>query len=634
MVLLLAGCATPIEVERISPRRAERALTSNVITTGEISPDSKIVLQKNGLWQYYQSNPVAAIGLLHRAVQERRADADILFALSETSFHLAQESGDQRYYLAATVYAFAFLFPADPARRPDEFDPRLRVAVDIYNRGLTSTFASADRSDVTFHSGTFALPFGTIDIVFDPASARWGNAVLSKFVPADELKVSGLRNDYRKYGLGATLAADASPLVKQTGFQVAPLVKVPVTALLRIENSPGALAGGHLHGRIDVYPAFDPSTVSIDGQSVPLAASPTAALAYGLSDPQIWASEHAAFLNGSFLDRIPSQLVGLEPYRPGQFPVVFIHGTASSSGRWADMINDLESDPTIRDHFQFWAFQYNTGNPVAFSALQLRRDLQAAVTKLDPYGKDPALHNMVLIGHSQGGLLAKMLVVDSGPRIWNAVSKTPLEQLRVSEKTRELLREAVFLKPMPDVGRVIFIATPQRGSFVAGSWIGELAVRLVTLPLGIASALADTVNNNQLNVKRGAGAFNSVWGMNPGNPALNALADTPVAPNIAAHSIIAVQGNGPVETGDDGVVTYKSAHIDGVQSELVVRSAHSAQGEPLTIAEVRRILMLHLAQACAHGCSQPSVPDGEFVRPAQPGHASAPAPSATSIMSR
>ena len=609
LLLLLAGCATPVQVERIDPRDVQRELTSNVISTGEISADTQIVLEQKDLWQFYQSNPETAIALLHRTVTAGQADPDTLFALAEMSFHYAafhgtQKSDDRAYYLASAVYAYAFLFPDDPAQRPNEFDPRVRTAANIYNRGLTSAFTSTDRSRVVLRSGTFELPFGSIDIAFDPASARWGGLILSDFTPADELRVIGLRSDYRKHGLGASLAADVTSQTRQTGFQLAPHVKVPVTALLRIDLPPAALAGGHLRGDIEVYPAFEPSVVTLGGERVPLRADPSVALGYGLSDPQIWASEYAGFMNGSLLNRRPSQLVGLEPYRPGQFPVVFIHGTASSSGRWADMINDLQEDPVIRDHFQFWFFEYNTGNPIPFSALQLRQALEGAVQKLDPQGKDPALHDMVLIGHSQGGLLAKMMVVDTGSRIWDAVSNKPLDQLRVSDKTRELLRQALFFKPVPEVRRVIFISTPQHGSYVAGSWVGDLAARLITLPIGLTSALADVLKGNidALRMKRGVGGFNSVWGMTPDNPALQAFAAIPIAPNVAAHSIIAVQGDGPIETGDDGVVTYKSAHIDGVQSELVVRSGHSSQANPHTIAEVRRILLLHLKEACPTGC--------------------------------
>ena len=252
------------------------------------------------------------------------------------------------------------------------------------------------------------MPFGTIDVVYDQATARWGNLTLVEFTPADELRIKRLQNCYRQAGIGAPLAADATEPAEEKGFQVAPEVKVPVTALLRIDLSQHDLAQGHLHGTINVYPAFEPSTVEIDGQSVPLEVDTSAAFAYGLSDPQIWRSEFGGFLSGDYFNKDRFPIDGLEPYRPGQIPVVFIHGTASSSGRWADLVNDLQSDPGIRDHFQFWWFSYSTGNPTPFSALRLRTAIEDAVRELDPQGKDPALRQIVLIGHSQGGLIAKM----------------------------------------------------------------------------------------------------------------------------------------------------------------------------------------------------------------------------------
>ena len=604
LLLLLADCATPVQVEQIDPRAVQQELTSNVISTGDLSEPTQIVLHRQDLTERFENDPEGAIASLHRTVTAGEPDPDTLFALAEMSFHHAEDTGKQAYYLAAAIYAYAFLFPDDPAQRPDGFDPRLRTASDLYNRGLTSGFVSADRSRVLLRSGRYALPFGTIDVTYDAATARWGNLTLVDFTPADELHIKGLQNRYRQRGIGAPLAADATEPVEKNGFQVAPEVKVPVTALLRIDVSRQSLAEGHLRGNIDVYPAFEPSTVAIRSQSVPLEVDTSAAFAYGLSDPKIWRSEFGGFLSGDYFDKNRFPIDGLEPYRPGQIPVIFIHGTASSSGRWADLVNDLQSDPVIREHFQFWWFSYTTGNPTPFSALRLRTAIGEAVHELDPRGKDPALRQIVLIGHSQGGLLAKMLVIDSGSRLWNAMSNKPLDQLNVSPQTRDLLRRAAFVTPQPDVRRVIFIATPQHGSFVAGSTIGQLAGRLVTLPTSVATALGEAVagNPDAVSLSPGSAGFGSVWSMTPDNPALQALAAIPISPTVAAHSIIAVQGDGPIETGDDGVVSYKSAHIDGVASELVVRSGHSVQSNPHTVAEVRRILLLHLAQACPQGC--------------------------------
>jgi pimeloyl-ACP methyl ester carboxylesterase len=611
LLLFLTGCATPIRVDRVGAREVHRELTSNVISTGDISPDSQIVLQQRGLWQYYQSDPTGAIALLHQAAAAEQPDSDVLFALAEMSFRRAEDTGVQADYLAATIYAYAFLFPNDRARQPNEFDPRVRIASDVYNRSLTSAFESPDSSLVGLQSGTFALPFGTIHITFNQESARWGHLVLSVFTPADELRVHGLRSIYTRHGLGAPLAAETTSNVNVSGFQVEPGVKVPVTALLRLGSDGSALTSGHLQGRIDVYPAFEPSAVEIAGQSVPLEVEITAAFAFGLSDPKVWESEYAGFLNGDFFHQTAAQLVALEPYRPDQIPVIFIHGTASSPGRWADLINDLQSDPAIRENCQFWSFTYASGSPTAFSAMQLRIAIEEAVQKLDPDGNDPVLKRMVLIGHSQGGLIAKLLVIDSGSRLWDALSREPLDQLRISASTHELLRKALFVTPVPGVRRVIFIATPQHGSFVAGSAIGQLLAGLVTPPSSLTTALRDVTEDNPKALKTSPSPlqFGSLSFMTPGSPLSTALAAIPISPNVAAHSIIAIQGRGPIETGDDGVVSYQSAHIDAVQSEIVIRAGHSVQGDPQTVAEVRRILLLHLAEACPASCS-PAVPPG------------------------
>ena len=338
LLLLLAACATPVQVDRADPRVVQRELTSDVISTGNISEPTQIVLHRQDLTERFESDPEGAIVSLHRTITAGKLDPDALFALSELSFRHAEDTGNHAYYLAAAVYAFAFLFPDDPAQRPNGFDPRFRTASDLYNRGLTSGFASADRSRVLLRSGRYELPFGTIDVTFDPATARWGNLMLVDFTPADELHIKGLQNRYRQRGIGAPLAADATEAVKETGFQVAPEVKVPVTTLLRIDVSRRDLAQGHLRGKIDVYPAFEPSSVVIRGQSVPLEVDTSAAFAYGLSDPKIWRSEFAGFLKGDYFDKNRFPIDGLEPYRPGQIPSSTVPGPAQAVGPIWSMI--------------------------------------------------------------------------------------------------------------------------------------------------------------------------------------------------------------------------------------------------------------------------------------------------------
>jgi hypothetical protein len=282
-------------------------------------------------------------------------------------------------------------------------------------------------------------------------------------------------------------------------------------------------------------------------------------------------------------------------------PVILIHGTASSAFRWADMVNDLLEEPEIRDHFEFWFFTYATGNPIPYSALQLRTAIEGAVAQLGGVQADPALGRITLIGHSQGGLLAKMVVIDPGDRLWDGMIRRPLSSLRLSAKSRRLLYETLFPKPVPEVQRVIFIATPQHGSYVAAMSLSQLIGRLVSLPLSVTEAGREVLSGNGGNVIMGQGTLRlgSVYGMSPNSPLIKSLAAIPIAPGVHAHSIIPVSTSGPLAEGNDGVVRYASAHIDGVDSELVVHSGHSTQSNPATIAEVRRILLLQLSTSGA-----------------------------------
>ena len=193
----------------------------------------------------------------------------------------------------------------------------------------------------------------------------------------------------------------------------------------------------------------------------------------------------------------------------------------------------------------------------------------------------------------------------------SAISREPLDQLRLQPETRELLQQSLFLEPEPFVGRVVFVATPHRGSYLAEYSLGSFIAGFVRLPFNVLRASGDILTNNPdaFRFDPARTRIGSIYGMTPGSPLITGLADIPVATGIPAHSIVAVRGDGPVEDGGDGVVRYQSAHIDGVELELIVRSGHSVQSNPQTVLELRRILLLHAEEACARdgiGCAAPS----------------------------
>jgi len=333
---------------------------------------------------------------------------------------------------------------------------------------------------------------------------------------------------------------------------------------------------------------------------VPLESDSSAALAYRLEGAPIWDFELAGFRNGDL--SLPgvgkgsdaTGLFMLHPYHPNMIPVVFVHGTASSPARWAEMANELLGDPAIASRYQLWFFLYNSGNPIVLSAMRLRESLQAVRRDVDPEGKDGALNQMVVIGHSQGGLLTKMMVVDSGNRFWNNVTSVPFDQAQLDPETRDLGSRAMFFKPQPFVTRVIFIATPHRGSYMASNPIVKFGNKFINLPGGLARTAVALGNLRESSMMGTPFTIpTALDNMDSSNRFIKALSAPPIAPGVHAHSIIPVKGTGPVDDGNDGVVEYKSAHIGGVESQLVVRSGHSTQATPETIEEVRRILYEH-----------------------------------------
>jgi len=591
------GCAPPIRVRPADADTVHRTLTGNVLSSGSPSLETKNTLYRRDLHDRYDKDPAAALADLHAIAVGPDGDSRDLLALAELSFQHGRRSNDRRYYVAAMVYAYAYLFPGGEAEPPSAFEQGTRLAADLYNRGFVEGGKLEAGKPLDLHAGTYEASFGPLEVDVDRSGFVWGNRELVEFTPVADLEVQGLRNRYRQQGIGAPLAATSVARVGTTGPQIqARRARVPATVLVRIEDPRGQLATSHVRGVLELYPAFAASRVVIDGREIPLEVERTATLAYELSDTPIWKRELRGFF-GQPPDEVelPS-LSSLEPYQRGRIPVVFVHGTASSPGRWAEMVNELEADDRIRDHYFFVFFFYDTGNPIAYSAMGLRDLMTEAVTAADPDGDDPCVQDIVVIGHSQGGLLAKMTAIESGSRFWDSISDVPFEQVDFDPQVRALVHRALFIEPLPAVKRIIFIATPHRGSFVASKRISHWLTRMVRFPSELLAVGAETLrlrDSHDYDV-RSHRMSTSVDDMTPGSRFIRNLDAMPVVDGVATHSIIAVKGDGPIETGNDGVVEYSSAHLDGVESELVVRSSHSTQGNPHTIAEVRRILLEHL----------------------------------------
>lgn len=341
---------------------------------------------------------------------------------------------------------------------------------------------------------------------------------------------------------------------------------------------------------LDLYNPLCETACCLGSEKFPLARDLTASVVYGLH-------AHAqSSLEGFLRPGDPhdaAKLYFLEPYQPGKIPLVLVHGLLSNPDTWADIYNELLAHPELMERYQVWAFRYSTGAPFVRSASELRSFLNRVQTRFDPDGCNGALRSTVLVGHSMGGLISRLMVSSSGEEVWDSIANLPLERVATNEPTRATLAERLYFDPSPLVQRVVFIATPHRGSGLAGRAIGKVAETLITQNDPAYEQLKqDNVGGFKESVTRRLPT--SIDLLNPEEPFLGTIQRLRFSRRVHLHSIIGTGVPPLMPGGSDGVVTVESAHLEGVESEAQVAATHTGiLRDPQTVEELIRILRVH-----------------------------------------
>jgi pimeloyl-ACP methyl ester carboxylesterase len=423
-----------------------------------------------------------------------------------------------------------------------------------------------------------------------------------KFV--DDFAIKNLDREFKTPGVGVPLMAirkfDLRKLEGRQGVEkfLMPRQVYPMTALLKLDPP----STGEDYGlRLELHDPLVERRVERNGRLEPLASDLTTPLVYHFARSPLPILQEIGLLDPQWLEKLAG-LYMLHPYEPGKIPVVLVHGLRSSPAAWMKVINDLRGDPNLRDRYQFWLFMYPTGTPFPASASKLRQGLDELRQVIDPNFDDNALDRTVLVGHSMGGLISKMLIESSGDEVWKLVGRRPFEELQATPEHKEMLRRTFFFEPHPSVSRVVFIATPHRGSELGDQFIGRMTDRLIRLPLSLRmmykTLLAQNGPDFFTSETRKRGLPSSIDELRTDNPLLMTLARLPRKPGVPVHSIIGQKDpNVPIDQSSDGVVAYVSSHLDWSASERVVPGDHGCQDTPETIAELRRILYLHLGKS-------------------------------------
>jgi len=332
-------------------------------------------------------------------------------------------------------------------------------------------------------------------------------------------------------------------------------------------------------------PARQP-TASVEGKVRPLEANFSAPISYYQPPGNPLLIGLMGALRAAHYEK-HTGLYFLQPYDPHRIPVVFVHGLISTPFDWVKTINGLQADPEIRKRYQFWVFAYPTGNPVLYSALRLREEL-ARVDKAYPNHKD-----YILVGHSMGGLLSQAQVTNMTRADWEKTLGAPAMEIFATLQPTDLVTRATTFKANPRIKRVVFICTPHLGSKMASAGIGELAIKLISLPVDLATTIKSEIPEETLRKINNGRLPNSVSNLAPKAPYLAVLKREPI--QAPYHSIIGNRGKpGPLADSSDGVVPYWSSHLDGAKSECIVPGPHGSAELPQTIAELDRILRLNL----------------------------------------
>jgi pimeloyl-ACP methyl ester carboxylesterase len=462
------------------------------------------------------------------------------------------------------------------------------VAFEIYERALEGLLARiVETPATTVERATEA------GIVLDRRDGAWPASWFRRLEPAVDLDVLGFGERYRRAGFGLPVVAESAATAwsGQEASLTPEGLFLPATALLTFPSDECAL--------LTIANPREVGAMRDGERTLPVAADYTTPYADLLARSKLVTLGRAGFRDPGARGR--RGLFLLEPYQPAKTPVVLVHGLASSPFAWRELTNTIFGRPELRDRFQVWHYFYPTGAPYLYAAQMFRETLTRALRELDPLGRDPASKDVVLVGHSMGGLISKASVANAGPRVWDAAFTVPPDELDVTPEDRAALKSVFMFEALPFVTRAVFIMTPHGGSNVALGLLGGLGDRLVRLPSDYSSLFRRVTAKNlekitpEMRAVLSAGGPTSVRALRPSHPVLLAFRDVPVDARIPFHLVVGNLGEGDERVGD-GVVSYESQTLDGAASTAIVHAGHRQLERRAVNDAIAEILLQHVRE--------------------------------------
>jgi pimeloyl-ACP methyl ester carboxylesterase len=287
-----------------------------------------------------------------------------------------------------------------------------------------------------------------------------------------------------------------------------------------------------------------------------------------------------------------------EPYDRNRIPVLMIHGLISSPKAFMDMSEAINADPHLRKKYQLWYYFYPSGTPWIALSSKFRKSYRKLIQKLDRNNNDTNIRKTVLIGHSMGGLISRLSLSHPGKALHQAYLGNISATSVFTEPEQQRIHDYFHFKPLTEPAKVIYLATPHRGSRIADGFIGWITIKLITIPKFILKQTAEALtpgHRQRPSISKRAQKLlssgeSSVDQLKPANPSLIALNQMKMRKGLISYSIIGDIGKPLFTLETDGVVSYHSAHIPYSKSESVIPSTHNICGQQEAIQAVLKIL--------------------------------------------
>ena len=521
-------------------------------------------------------------------------------------------------------FSYAYLFALNQPPQERLFNNRQVQVRDFYNQAIANIInahnAYAKPSTNQFKQ---EVDIGTSTYLIDISEyPNLEHTKVEQLLSTYNLAFSGLRSISRRDGFGSEFVIQLKqPESKKfSTYQTDPLATYQtiqdhpnihdatfLPATLIIEPKQKSSVEEILNSKELIVRVIDPNLhnkAAIAKQNYPVAANFSAPYGLWLANNNLGASAYWTLIDRDESLIMP-HLFMLEPYQPKKKVVIMIHGLASSPEAWIAATNDIMGDAVLREHFQVWQVFYSTNMPILESRYQIYALLEQAFTDLEQqYPKQP-VRNAVLLGHSMGGVITRLLLSneDFSSKI---IEHLEADQFNKYRHTKDLApaQQRFKMKALtPEVNRAIFVSAPLQGTDFADRWFTLLARKIIKLPAGFLTASSNVLRGDigeaADTVKKISKAFlqNGPSDLSKKSAFMQITKQAKIVPNIKYHVII---GNSTAfddtKLMTDGIVPYASSHLPQAQSEKIINGGHSIQYSPEAVLELRRILREHLNQ--------------------------------------